>query len=138
MKRNGTQPYQKFWMLGGAIALPNLLFYNKIKNGAVKSLHNLFLTLNFRITRRFGMAQILVENLDPVILEKLENLAKQHGRSLQEELKHILQQAAETLTNYQIGGDMQQVRDAVARAQIRYANKFFSDSAELIREDRER
>ncbi|BAY16360.1 hypothetical protein NIES21_21860 [Anabaenopsis circularis NIES-21] len=84
------------------------------------------------------MAQILVENLDPVILEKLENLAKQHGRSLQEELKHILQQAAETLTNYQIGGDMQQVRDAVARAQIRYANKFFSDSAELIREDRER
>jgi len=39
------------------------------------------------------MAQILVENLNPVILQKLESLAKQHGRSLQEELKHILQQA---------------------------------------------
>ncbi|MGV0106198.1 hypothetical protein NSTCB13_04994 [Nostoc sp. DSM 114160] len=26
------------------------------------------------------MAQILVENLDPIILEKLETLAKQHGR----------------------------------------------------------
>jgi antitoxin FitA len=37
------------------------------------------------------MAQILVENLDPVILEKLETIARQHGRSLQEELKHILQ-----------------------------------------------
>ncbi|MBD2593697.1 hypothetical protein BCD64_22890 [Nostoc sp. MBR 210] len=84
------------------------------------------------------MAQILVENLDPIILEKLENLAKQHGRSLQEELIHILQQAAETVTNYHTGGDMQQARDAVARAQVRYANKFFTDSAELIREDRER
>ena len=35
------------------------------------------------------MAQILVEKLDPLIIEKLETLAKQHGRSLQEELKHI-------------------------------------------------
>ncbi len=83
------------------------------------------------------MAQILVENLDPLILEKLENLAKQHGRSLQEELKHILQQAAETATKYHTGGDMEQAREAVARAQVRYAGKFFSDSAELIREDRE-
>lgn len=83
------------------------------------------------------MAQILLENLDPLILEKLENLAKQHGRSLQEELKHILQQAAETATQYHTGGDMEQAREAVARAQVRYAGKFFSDSAELIREDRE-
>lgn len=84
------------------------------------------------------MAQILVENLDPVILEKLENLAKQHGRSLEEELKHILQQAAETVTNYHTGGNMEKAREAVARAQMRYAGQFFSDSAELIREDRER
>ncbi|MBF2007719.1 hypothetical protein ACF3DV_32365 [Chlorogloeopsis fritschii PCC 9212] len=84
------------------------------------------------------MAQILVENLDPVILEKLENLAKQHGRSLQEELKHILQQAAEKVTHYHIGGDMEKAREALARAQVRYAGKTFSDSTELIREDRER
>ncbi|MEH2407834.1 FitA-like ribbon-helix-helix domain-containing protein [Nostoc sp.] len=51
------------------------------------------------------MAQILVEDLDPIILEKLETLAKQHGRSLQEELKHILQQAAETATHYHTSGD---------------------------------
>ncbi|WP_154655937.1 FitA-like ribbon-helix-helix domain-containing protein [Fortiea contorta] len=37
------------------------------------------------------MAQILIENLDLIILEKLETLAKQHRRSLQDELKHILQ-----------------------------------------------
>jgi plasmid stability protein len=84
------------------------------------------------------MAQILVENLDPAILEKLETLAKQHGRSLQEELKHILQQASETVTHYHTGSDMEKAREAVARAQIRYAGKTFGDSTELIREDRER
>jgi len=83
------------------------------------------------------MAQILVENLDPVILEKLETIAKQHGRSLQEELKHILQQASEAAI-YHTGGDMEQARQAVAHAQVRYAGKTFSDSSELIREDRER
>lgn len=84
------------------------------------------------------MAQILVENLDPIILEKLETLAKQHGRSLQEELKYILQQATEKATHYHTGGDIEKAREAVARAQVRYAGKTFSDSTELIREDRER
>ncbi|MBD2412146.1 Arc family DNA-binding protein [Nostoc calcicola FACHB-3891] len=84
------------------------------------------------------MAQILVENLDPVILEKLETLAKQHGRSLQEELRQILQQAAEKATHYHTGGDIEKVREAVARSQVRYTGKIFSDSTELIREDRER
>ncbi|MEH2322972.1 MAG: hypothetical protein V7K32_05140 [Nostoc sp.] len=84
------------------------------------------------------MAQILVEDLDPIILEKLETLAKQHGRSLQEGLKHILQQPAQKATHYYTGGDMGKARDAVARAQVRYTEKIFSDSTELIREDRER
>jgi antitoxin FitA len=84
------------------------------------------------------MAQILVDNLDPIILKKLETLAKQHGRSLQEELKHILQQAAETATHYHTGGNIEKAREAVTRAQMRYAGKTFSDSTELIREDRER
>ncbi|MBW4645295.1 MAG: hypothetical protein KME23_20260 [Goleter apudmare HA4340-LM2] len=84
------------------------------------------------------MAQILVENLDPIILEKLETLAKQHGRSLQDELKNILQQATEKVGYYHTGGDMEKAREAVARAQVRYAGKTFSDSTELIREDRER
>ncbi|WGV26292.1 FitA-like ribbon-helix-helix domain-containing protein [Halotia branconii] len=84
------------------------------------------------------MAQILVENLDPLILQRLETLAKQHGRSLQEELKYILQQATEKQTHYHSGGDMEKAREALARAQVRYAGKTFSDSTELIREDRER
>lgn len=84
------------------------------------------------------MAQFVVEDIDPIIVEKLEILAKQHGRSLQEELKHILQQAAETGAYYNTGGDMALAREAVARAQARYAGRTFSDSAELLREDRQR
>ncbi|MBW4625001.1 MAG: hypothetical protein KME49_05695 [Brasilonema octagenarum HA4186-MV1] len=83
------------------------------------------------------MAQVLVEDIDPMILGKIEILAKQHGRSLQEELKHILQQAAENEA-YHTGGDMAKAREAVARAQARYTGRTFSDSAELIREDRQR
>ena len=41
------------------------------------------------------MAQIIVEDLDPVVIEKLEALAKEHGRSLQAELKYILEGAAQ-------------------------------------------
>ncbi|NDJ20757.1 hypothetical protein GS682_03690 [Nostoc sp. B(2019)] len=84
------------------------------------------------------MAQILVDNLDPIILKKLETLAEQHVRSLQEELKHILQQAAETAMHYHTGGNIETAREAVTRAQVRYAGQTFSDSTELIREDRER
>lgn len=84
------------------------------------------------------MAQILLENLDPLILEKLENLAKQHGRSLQEELKHILQQAAETATKYHTGGDMEKAREAAFRVRQQLAGGIHTDSTELIREDRER
>ena len=84
------------------------------------------------------MSQVLIKDLDPIILEKLEILAKQHGRSLQEELKHILQQAAESLVSYHTSGDMALAREAVARAQARYAGRTFRDSAELLREDRQR
>ncbi|MBD0389739.1 MAG: Arc family DNA-binding protein [Nostoc sp. C3-bin3] len=84
------------------------------------------------------MAQILVEDLDPIILKKLETIAKEHGRSLQEELKQILQQAAEKATHYHTGSDMEKAREAVALAQVRYTGKIFGDSTELIREDRER
>ncbi|BAZ12932.1 hypothetical protein NIES4071_47660 [Calothrix sp. NIES-4071] len=84
------------------------------------------------------MAQIVVENLEPNVIDKLEALAKQNGRSLQEELKHILKQAAETAVQYRTGGDIARAREAVARSQARYAGKKLSDSTELIREDRER
>lgn len=41
------------------------------------------------------MAQLIIEDLDPEVLEKLEAIAKKNGRSLQSELKHILAVAAQ-------------------------------------------
>ncbi len=84
------------------------------------------------------MAQVLIEDIDPIILKKLEFLAKEHGRSLQEELKHILRQVTDVQPYYHTGGDIAKARVAVARSQARYAGRTFSDSAELIREDRQR
>ena len=44
------------------------------------------------------MAEVLIEDLDSVLLQKLEALAKLHGRSLQAELKYILQAVVEAET----------------------------------------
>jgi plasmid stability protein len=84
------------------------------------------------------MAKVLVEDLDPIILQKLETLAKQHGRSLQEELKHILQQASEKATHYHSGGDIQKAREAAFRIRQQLGGGIHTDSTKLIREDRER
>lgn len=84
------------------------------------------------------MAQVLVEDISPIILEKLEILAQQHGRTLQEELKDILQQAAENKLYYHTGGDMAYARVAAARMREQLAGGIHTDSAELLREDRDR
>lgn len=42
------------------------------------------------------MSQRIVEDLDPAVIERLELLAKENGRSLQAELKHILETAAQS------------------------------------------
>lgn len=41
------------------------------------------------------MSQVLVRSLEPAILERLKARARRHGRSLQAELKAILETAAE-------------------------------------------
>jgi len=41
------------------------------------------------------MTEITIQNIDSITLQKLEALAKQHGRSLQEEIKHILESTAQ-------------------------------------------
>ena len=84
------------------------------------------------------MAQLLIEDVDIILISKLENLARQHGRSLQEELKHIIEQAAQIEANQSQAVDMAVAREMVTRVQEMFAERTFRDSAELIREDRER
>ena len=76
------------------------------------------------------MAQILVRDLDPETIERLKARAKEHHRSLQGEAKRILEDAA--------ARSMIESRDLVERVRARFAGKAITDSAELIREDRDR
>lgn len=76
------------------------------------------------------MPQMLVRNLDPAVLERLKKRARSNGRSLQKEVKEILEGAAEAYT-------MAEAREITGRWQERFAGRKFADSAALIREDRD-
>ncbi|MBM4042188.1 MAG: Arc family DNA-binding protein [Planctomycetes bacterium] len=76
------------------------------------------------------MAQILVRDLDDGVVEKLKTRARLEGRSLQSEAKMILEQAARV--------DMEAALRLVDDFRKRFRGRKFSDSAELIRKDRDR
>jgi len=78
------------------------------------------------------MAQVLVRNLDEKVVARLKKRATQRGRSLQAEVKMILEEAARM--------DYAEAWKAAERIynKLKRSGHQFSDSAELIREDRER
>ena len=77
------------------------------------------------------MSQMLVRDLDPEVVERLKARARVHGRSLQKEVKAILEEAAATLS-------LSEAEEVAELWQKRLAGREYSDSAELVREDRER
>jgi plasmid stability protein len=78
------------------------------------------------------MPQILVRNLSSETISSLKKKAKQHGRSLQEEVKRILEQQTH------IGHTKFWEEANLIRTRLQQTGQSFSDSTELIREDRER
>lgn len=78
------------------------------------------------------MAQVLVRNLNDKVVARLKKRAKTRGRSLQAEVKTILEEAAKDVSE-----NFWKEADRI-RAQLCRAGRKFSDSAALIREDRER
>ena len=76
------------------------------------------------------MAQVLVRDLDPGVIERLKTRARRHGRSIQGEVKAILEAAAPL--------SMSDARNLAEEWQKRLAGKISGDSSDLIREDRER
>ena len=76
------------------------------------------------------MAEILVRDLDEDVVEILKSRAEKEGRSLQAEAKVILEEAAKL--------DMESALRLVDEIRSRFKGRKFSDSAELIREDRDR
>jgi len=76
------------------------------------------------------VAQVLVRDVDDKVVERLKARAKLSGRSLQVELKTILEQAA--------ANDHAEIRKAILRVRRKLAGRKFSDSARLIAADRRR
>jgi len=77
------------------------------------------------------MAQLLVRNIESKTIERLKSRAKQHKRSLQGEAKSILEEAAQIMT-------MEEALKRARKIRKSFGDRKLSDSAELIREDRER
>jgi hypothetical protein len=75
----------------------------------------------------YRLGSILVGGFDQKRIERLEERARLNGRSLQQAL---LERAAETLT-------MREARRLSERWTHRFRGRSFSDSARLIREDRD-
>ena len=76
------------------------------------------------------MAQVLVRDLDDEVVARLKKRARNHRRSLQAELRHLLEQAAQT--------DMTEARRLAQRIRRRLAGRKHTESALLVAEDRDR
>lgn len=76
------------------------------------------------------MPQLLIRNLEPETVERLKARAKRHNRSLQGEAKSILEESAKV--------SMAEARTLSDKWHKKLAGRKFSDSADLIREDRDR
>ena len=77
------------------------------------------------------MAQVLVRQLDNKVVVRLKKRAKEHGRSLQSEVKTILEEA---VPDYEAAWK----RIEGFRKRLGKSGRRFSDSVAQIREDRDR
>lgn len=76
------------------------------------------------------MAQVLIRDLRADVVARLKTRAKRHGRSLQTELKEILETASRHSTV--------EARALADRIRQRLAGRVHTDSVELLAEDRAR
>jgi plasmid stability protein len=76
------------------------------------------------------MAQLLVRDLDPAVVARLKDKARQNQRSLQGEVKAILEEAAALATP-------QEALAMIDKWQRKWGDRVFSDSTRMIREDRD-
>lgn len=77
------------------------------------------------------MAQLLVRDIKPETINRLKDRAKQHKRSLQGEAKLILEEASQKITMEEFKVRAKKIRES-------FGGRKFTDSAKLVREDRER
>jgi plasmid stability protein len=77
------------------------------------------------------MAQLLVRDLDPAVVGRLQDNARPNHRALEGEVKAILEEAAERATR-------QEALAMIDKWQRKWGDRVFSDSTQMIREDRDR
>ncbi len=82
------------------------------------------------------MARILIRNLDDAVVERLKARARGNSRSLEAEVRHILEQSAKV--NMATKVDMATARQHVMEIRKKLEGRRFPDTVELIREDRDR
>jgi plasmid stability protein len=109
-----------------------------LKGAIAPASYNLKKLFNITNYKKSTMAQVLVEDLDPIILEKLEILAKQHGHSLQAEIKHILEMAVQSQATSSKPVNMAKAREAAFQMRLKLVGSIHTDSAELLRKEREK
>lgn len=78
------------------------------------------------------MANLTIRNLDDQVVERLKKKAKDNGRSLEAELRELLKQAA----NRKSPEELLAIADRIAAMTPEDVKQ--TDSAELLREDRDR
>jgi antitoxin FitA len=78
------------------------------------------------------MANILIRNIPEAVLDRFKNMAKNHKRSLQQELRVVLEKTADQ-SSTDIFLKALELRKKLRKKAVR-----FSDSAKLVREDRAR
>lgn len=76
------------------------------------------------------MAQVIIRNLDDSVVNALKRKAKSHRRSLEQELREMLNQAAKPVRDELVA--------EIDRIRAMTPPKIQTDSTELVREDRDR
>lgn len=76
------------------------------------------------------MIELVLHDVDQNLLERLATRAAQSGRSLEDEAKALLQES--------VGLSRARAAEAARRIRASHGGRKFSDSADLIREDRDR
>jgi plasmid stability protein len=77
------------------------------------------------------MAQVLVRQLNDKVVARLKKRAKEHGRSLQSEVKMILEEAVPDF-------ERAWKRIDLLRLRLKRSGRKFGNSTDLIRKDRDR
>lgn len=76
------------------------------------------------------MEDIVLHDLDPGLVERLRQEAERHGRSIEAEAKLLLATS--------VGLSRAEALRLADQFRSQFAGRVFSDSADLVREDRER